>query len=481
MRTIRARLTVAVLAVVTVGLLALAGITYAEQRSFLMSRLDDQTRAAVGAVDADHDGPDEFHGRGGHGGLDPGGVTLPLGTYGQRRDSTGHVLSEAFLGDDIVDTSSLKAPDLPADLPVGTLSTVSSGGVSYRVYAEAAPDGDVAVVAVPLHNVEDNLQRLLLVEAVVVAAVLLVLAAVAWFIVRLGLRPLERIGMSARRIAAGDMSHRAEDADARNEVGRVAQAFNGMLDRLEQAFQRRDQSERRLRHFLADASHELRTPLASIRGYAELYRLGANRSPADMDKAMRRIEDEAARMGGLVEDMLTLAQLDEVADAPHREVDLVVVARDAVDDARAMAPERTISLSGRGEVLVLGDAHQLHQVLANLLRNAVVHTPEGAGIDVSVHAADDRVLLTVRDHGPGLPLDAGPEIFERFWRTEGGRTRGKAGAGLGLAIVHAIVRSHAGTVVAENAPDGGACFRVELPGQRTTAENAGPAEHAILS
>jgi two-component system, OmpR family, sensor kinase len=236
-----------------------------------------------------------------------------------------------------------------------------------------------------------------------------------------------------------------------------------MLDRLEAAFTARKASENRLRQFLTDASHELRTPLASIRGYAELFRMGAARDPDDVAKAMRRIEEEAARMGVLVEDLLTLARLDEVADAPHAEVDLGRLVDDAADDARATAPDRDISSAVEGETTVLGDAHQLRQVLANLMRNALVHTPAGTPIELSAARDDGVVRIEVRDHGPGLPTDDPAELFERFWRSEGGRKQGRGGAGLGLAIVAGIVDAHHGRVEARNAPDGGASFVVHLP------------------
>ena len=200
-------------------------------------------------------------------------------------------------------------------------------------------DGSVTIAAIPLSAADDTLRRLLVVEALVIAAVLIVLGLVSWVVVRVGLLPLDRMGHTAGAIAGGDLSHRVESTDPRTEVGRLGISLNAMLDRLEQAFGEREASEDRLRRFIADASHELRTPLASIRGYAELFRMGAARSPEDVEKAMRRIEDEAARMGVLVEDLLTLARLDEVADAPHAELDLAALVRDAVDDGRAAAPE----------------------------------------------------------------------------------------------------------------------------------------------
>ena len=223
-------------------------------------------------------------------------------------------------------------------------------------------------------------------------------------------------------------------------------ALNAMLDRLEDAFARRQESEDRLRRFLSDASHELRTPLAAIRGYAELHRMGAAREPAQVEQAMRRIEDEAARMGVLVEDLLALARLDEQREPVRRPVDVAALAHDAVGDARATAPDRSFELRAGDGAEVLADAHQLRQVLANLLRNAIVHTPAGTPVEVTVERAGDDVRIDVRDHGPGLPTADADALFDRFWRAEGGRERGKAGAGLGLAIVAGIVDAHHGRV-----------------------------------
>ena len=466
MASLRTRLLVAVLAITAVGLLLLGGITYFGQRSFLLDRLDDQiAHAPPAAADAlgRGDGPSPRPGPG-PGGGGPGSG-LPPGTYVEHRDADGNVEgSQVFdYGQDIS-----ADPALPADIPLRTAFTVdgeNGDDNSYRVYAEPDRFGSgVTVVAAPLTEVEATLQRLLVLESIVIGGVLLVLGFVAWAVVRVGLLPLDRMGHTAGAIAGGDLSHRVESVDPRTEVGRLGIALNAMLDRLEGAFRQREASEDRLRRFLADASHELRTPLASIRGYAELFRMGAARSPEDVEKAMRRIEDEAARMGVLVEDLLTLARLDEIAEAPHTPVDLAALAGDAVEDARAVAPERSIALSADGPALVLGDAHQLRQVLGNLLRNALVHTPEGTPVEVDVGPADGSVRVDVRDHGPGLPAGDPAALFERFWRSEGGRERGKAGAGLGLAIVAAIVDAHGGTVSAADASDGGAVFSVVLPG-----------------
>jgi two-component system OmpR family sensor kinase len=487
MRSLRARLVAGLLALAAIGLLLLGGIIYAEQRSFLYDRLDQQVRSApqpAGTLLARAGGsssnpfqrersPERRPGSPppGAGGPDFG---LPAGTYGQLRDENGKVVRSGVLGYGGASsaTTTNARPKLPSSLPEGTIRTVdgvAGSGTRYRVLAQAEPGtGGTVVVALPMRDVDSTLQRLLIVTGLVIAAVLLVLGIAAWLVVRVGLLPLDRMGHTADAIAGGDLSHRVETTDPRTEVGRLGRALNAMLDRLERAFAQRQASEDRLRQFLADASHELRTPLASIRGYAELFRLGAAREPDETEKAMRRIEEEAKRMGVLVEDLLTLARLDEVRDAEHGAVDLATLTRDAVDDARATAPERTIELEASGATVVLGDADGLRQLLANLLRNALVHTPAGTPIEVRLTGAAatgsaGEVRLEVRDHGPGLPTDDPSALFERFWRAETGRSRGRGGAGLGLAIVAGVVDAHRGRVEARNAPDGGARFVVELP------------------
>jgi two-component system OmpR family sensor kinase len=311
----------------------------------------------------------------------------------------------------------------------------------------------------------------------VIGGVLLLLAGLAWWVVRLGLRPLDRMGETAGAIAGGDLSRRVSPATERTEVGRLGLALNAMLVQIEKAFAERQASENRLRQFLADASHELRTPLASIRGYAELFRIGAARKPADTEKAMSRIEDESERMGALVENLLTLARLDQVPEVARKPVDLAVLAGDAADDARAIAPDRSITLRASSPVTVLGDASQLRQVLGNLVRNALVHTPAGTAVELSVDVVGGEAVMEVRDHGRGLPTDDTDALFERFWRADPGRERGRAGAGLGLSIVAAIVSAHGGQVRAANADGGGASFTISLPVATGTAEPAALSKH----
>jgi two-component system OmpR family sensor kinase len=472
MASLRARLLAAVLALTACGLLLVGAITYVEQRSFQYDRVDEQLRSSVmgvaheldraaGGPTSDYDDPDNRPPGGGGRGPNFG---IPAGTYGEKRSASGQVLASKPFA---VSGTVTAKPALPAEVQPGKVFTVDGqkgAGTRYRALAVRNPmDGSVTIAAIPLSATDATLQRLLVVEALVIAAVLIVLGLVSWVVVRVGLLPLDRMGHTAGAIAGGDLSHRVESTDPRTEVGRLGISLNAMLDRLEQAFGEREASEDRLRRFIADASHELRTPLASIRGYAELFRMGATRSPEDVEKAMRRIENEAARMGVLVEDLLTLARLDEVPDVPHAELDLATIVRDAVDDGRAVAPDREIAMEVDEPALVAGDRDQLRQVLGNLLRNAFVHTPEGTPVEVSLRRGDGEVRLEVRDHGPGLPTSDADALFERFWRSEGGRERGRGGAGLGLAIVAAIVDAHDGDVRAGNAPGGGATFVVTLP------------------
>ena len=479
MASLRTRILVGVVGLCAVGLVILAAVTYAEERSFLLGRVDQQVKAARPAVSRTLDGillertggvggsPDggRFFGGGGpsdgHGG--PFNVP-PSGTYGQRRTSSGAVVLGGFFS---LSQTTPPAPSLPAHPPLEklfTVGSVGSSGLQYRVYMSHDPeDTGLTLVAVPLRDVTDTLSRLRLIEALVIGGVLLALGVGAFFVVRLGLRPLDRMQVTAGQIAAGDLSRRVSPATQRTEVGRLGIALNKMLERLERAFAQRAESEDRLRQFLADASHELRTPLASIRGYAELFRMGAARDQQQTELAMRRIEEEATRMGALVDDLLTLARVDEEPARERAPVDVVALARDAVNDARATAPARRITLDARAPAVVDGDTHQLRAVLANLMRNALVHTPADTPIDVALSDSNGHVELRVRDHGNGLSPDALEHIFDRFWRVEHGRERGRAGAGLGLAIVADVVRAHGGTVRAANADGGGALFVVELP------------------
>jgi two-component system OmpR family sensor kinase len=238
-----------------------------------------------------------------------------------------------------------------------------------------------------------------------------------------------------------------------------------MLAQIERAFAERKASEDRLRRFLADASHELRTPLTSIRGYAELFRRGARQREEDLAKSMRRIEDESARMCVMVEDLLLLARLDQDRPLERAPVDLVALAADAVEDGRASDGGREITLEASPPVLVLGDEARLRQVAANLVANAVAHTPPGTPVTVRTAMDGGDGILEVADRGLGLSPEQAERAFEPFYRSDPSRDRATGGAGLGLAIVAAIAKAHGGRVRVESTPGGGATFRVFIPGK----------------
>jgi two-component system, OmpR family, sensor kinase len=470
-------------------------VTYAEQRSQLYDRVDQQAQSAEQPISAKLDsvGANVTGGMGNPGG-GPGGFGGPppddghehgphgplAASYavGQRRDPSGKPVGKTVVLKG-PGQQQLAPPRWPASVRVGrpvTVKAAGDSGLRYRVYAFLTRDQPgTTLVAIPLNDVSQTLNHLLRVEALVIAIVLAALGALSWWLVRIGLRPLDRMAATAGAIAGGDLSHRVEETDPRTEVGRLGIAFNDMLGQIEKAFAERTASENRLRRFLADASHELRTPLVSIRGYAELFRIGAARNPDETENAMRRIEEEAQRMGVLVEDMLTLARLDEVREPVRERVDLRQTAADAVEDARAVDPERSIELIADAPVTVLGDPGQVSQIVANLMRNALTHTPHGTAVEVRVSSQGDDAVLEVRDHGRGLPAEDPAELFERFWRAGAGRERGPGGAGLGLAIVAAIVEAHGGSVSASNADGGGASFVVRLPARQPAAVASRPA------
>jgi len=283
----------------------------------------------------------------------------------------------------------------------------------------------------------------------------------AGLVLRRGLSPLEHMADTAKEIAGGDLAQRVQVGAQGTEVDQLAAAFNTMLDQIQRAFVQRDATEKRLRQFLADASHELRTPLTSIQGFAELFRLGSNDPRVSTATIMRRIEEESARMKGLVEDLLLLARLDQVRRSERAPVDLSVLAADACSDAIAADPQRPVTLAAPQPVVVLGDAAHLRQALANLVSNALRHTPAGSAIDVGAGLREGYALIEVRDHGPGLDDDALAHAFDRFWQKD--RSRAGIGAGLGLAIVAAVATEHSGDVGAANAPGGGALFSMRLP------------------
>jgi two-component system OmpR family sensor kinase len=353
-------------------------------------------------------------------------------------------------------------------------------GTRWRVMSGELPGGYTLVVGLDLESDQRAIKRLAAIEAVVGFVVLSVLAVAGNLLVRSSLRPLAEVERTAQAIAAGDLSQRVPEGDQRTEVGRLSSALNGMLSRIERAFRAQQASEaeargseEKMRRFVADASHELRTPLTSIRGFAELYRQGAVSTDEDVARLMQRIESEGGRMGELVEDLLLLARLDQRRPLTVAPVDLAELAGDAVHDARAVQPDRPISLHLEEDLadvpVVLGDEARLRQVLGNLVTNALTHTPPEARITVTVGADPDPDLVQVRvaDDGPGMAAEDAQRAFERFYRADSARTRSDGattagGTGLGLAIVASLVAAHGGSVDLSTAPGQGATFTVRL-------------------
>jgi two-component system OmpR family sensor kinase len=364
-------------------------------------------------------------------------------------------------------------PALPPDNDVGpnpvTLPSVNGSDILWRAVSVRGPHG-LTTVAVDLSDVQHTVRSLVWLQFGIGVAVLVVVGIVSFAVVQRSLRPLSEVEQTAAAIASGQLDRRVPERDPRTEVGQLSLALNGMLTQIQQAVASSESSaatargsEDRLRRFITDASHELRTPLTTIRGFAELYRQGATR---DVAMLLSRIESEASRMGLLVDDLLLLARLDVQRPLEHNRVDLLALASDAVHDAQAIDPKRTIAmevLDGPGTPEVLGDEPRIRQVLSNLVANALQHTPTSADVIVRVGTDGDDAVVEVADKGPGMSQEDASRVFERFYRTDSSRARASGGTGLGLSIVDSLVHAHGGLVALTTAPGAGCCFRVTLP------------------
>jgi two-component system OmpR family sensor kinase len=456
---LRVKLVAVVVLLSGLGLVISAVAASTALTSYLQDRVDQQLTGFIGGrfriPDGDNNGP---------GG--PGGNDQLNTVFFQYINSAGAVTQVVPKG---------LHPPAVKEVESRTPHTVRSvgGDDTWRVIGAFDGNNNPVVLGLSLREVHNTTQRLVLLEALVGAGVLVLLGGGGYVVVQRSLRPLVAVETTAEAIAAGDLSLRVPDADPRTEVGSLSQSFNAMLTQIETAFSAQALSEAearasedRMRRFVGDASHELRTPLTSIRGFSELYRSGALGTGEQVARAMSRIEGEASRMGLLVEDLLLLARLDQQRPLELARVDLLELASDAVHDARAIDPSRDVQLeavaAGPAPV-VSGDAARLRQVFGNLVANALTHTPTGTPVTVRVSSGEDAACVEVIDNGPGIPAPDRRRVFERFFRTDASRTRASGGSGLGLSIVSALVAAHSGTVTVDETPGGGATFTVRLP------------------
>jgi two-component system OmpR family sensor kinase len=511
---LRIKLITAVLMLVAIALAVISAVSIVVFHRYLLHQADQQLSARARRLD-------NF---GGYVYVSP-----PAGVPGriltEVLDSSGRPLQPSGIA-----PAGVSPPDIPPsktwirghDWQLVTVPATSGGG-SWRVAIKPihytlqrmpfTPDGvtpfvtstsqpglsGTYVVGLDIGSISHTIGTLTMIDLAVGGVVIVILAGAGVALVRASLRPLAEIEQTAGAIAAGDLSRRVPDRDPRTEVGSLAQSLNMMLGQIEHAVRAHSaseatarRSEERMRRFVADASHELRTPLSVIRGFAEYYRQRGGLREDELDRMIRRVEDEAARMGMLVEDLLLLARLDQQRPLQRRSVDLLALAADAVQDARMLAPARHIQLSvvSGGPFLILGDEARLRQIIGNLVNNAITHTPDTAPIALRLRtgsagrralaghavggdgkdttptgegALDAVVVLEVADSGPGLTPQQAERVFERFYRADAARTRKTGGTGLGLAIVAALSAAHGGTVSVDAQPGQGATFRITLP------------------
>jgi two-component system OmpR family sensor kinase len=469
--SLRTRLLLALGVVALVALVAADVATYSSLRSFLVRQVDQQLQQADSGLAG---GPGPLGPHQGHA-FDPEGPrnqALP-GAYLELRNARGEVVGPAVPA--VVGPYRTAVPKLPQKItglvqsteagePVRymTVPSATAGGPQFRVRVSSR-NGNQLILALPLTGVSGTLSRLFKIELAVTGGALVAAVVLGWWLVHIGLLPLRRIEDTAEAIAEGDLDRRVPGDTARTEVGRLARVLNTMLTRIQDAFAQRDATEARLRRFVADASHELRTPVAAVAAYAELFERGASERPADLARVMAGIRTETGRMGHLVDDLLLLARLDQGRPLEREAVELVGMAAQAVDAAQAVGPSWPVRIEARQPVEIRGDEGRLRQVIDNLLANVRAHTPSGTSVVVHVGVDGDDAVISVIDDGPGLaPADAA-RVFERFYRVDASRSRQRGGAGLGLAIVQAIVTAHGGRVTLTTQPGRGATFTVGLP------------------
>ncbi|MCK9794685.1 HAMP domain-containing histidine kinase [Isoptericola sp. 4D.3] len=465
---LRTRLVTITVLVLAAGLILAAVVTRTVVSGYLVNQTDDQLRQSAKSVAELAVNQPESSGR------------FPSEYYVAVHDADGNLDGDPYAWSQNVEQ--FGTPDLPAEgladvagRKAAPFTVDSSGGADpaqWRAVGFVSPSTQQSVyVALPLAGVQQTisfLTRSLLLSAL---GIVVLGGAISFALVHRSLRPLRRIETTAAAIAAGDLSQRVPERPTSTEVGSLSASLNTMLAQIERAFSAQEESERRMRRFVSDASHELRTPLATVKGYGELYRMGALDTPAKVDDTMGRIEDSARRMSALVNDLLVLARLDEGRPLRREPVNLAAMARDAAQDLHALDPTREVGVTGLtagapapSELPVTGDADRLRQVLTNLVGNVARHTPVGSPAELAVgRAPDGGAVVEVRDHGAGITPEQAERVFERFYRADSSRNRESGGSGLGMAIVAAIVGAHHGHVSVSETPGGGMTVRVLLP------------------
>ena len=477
--SLRSRLTIGIVLLSAIGFAFAFYGTASALNGYLVGQIDNELKSVVGGtamrldrgavIQQDNDDLDEEEHRGRRGAnatpqpLQRIPTTLSvtlLSADGVIKGELGGDLTTSQITDyldEFDNATALKTESAPF--------TIKAKGPDFRAIAVVLPTtGDTLVVAQSLQAVERTKHQLIVLFLIVGLIVLLMIAVAARYVIQIGMRPLENVEKTAEQIASGDLSARLPDAKPSTEVGRLVGSLNTMLSRIEESFAARSESEGRLRRFVADASHELRTPLTAIRGFAELHRQGAVAGESDTKELIARIERESLRMSALVEDLLVLARMDQGPKMEIKPVNLSEVVTDAVESARAAGPGHLITLDAGQEIYALGDENRIHQVVANLLANARIHTPVGTQIKVSIKNSEKEIQVIVSDNGPGLSDENREKIFERFYRVDPSRQRtGVEGSGLGLSIVDAVMRSHGGHVSVDSKVGEGSTFTLHFP------------------
>jgi two-component system OmpR family sensor kinase len=475
--SIKTRLTVAVALVLLAVLSVLSVVVLRSTRSTLVDQVDYQVMTSASRAKGDgpppgSNGPD--HKPNQYDNAAPSSTPNASADWEARTvayfvySSTGEELENHPCGfaDDPKPPPQL--PDIPGaevNAMVDHIVTTPAvdGSLDYRTLVQRNSSGEYLVTAAPLTQADAAVSRLIKILIIAGAGALAVAILASWWIIWRDFRPVDQMVDTAAAIGAGDLSRRVPSASPRTELGRLGRALNDMLTQIEEAVRARSASEERLRRFIADAAHELRTPLTSLRGYAELYRQGAIPDEKGVANAMGRIESEGARMARLVDDMLLLARLDQQRGLETKTVDVVDIVREAVADFQAVDPERPLTVDLMESAVVSGDRVRLRQIIDNLLTNVRIHTPPGTPVHVSVARTDNNIDISVADQGPGIDPADREHIFERFWRSDAGRSRSRGGTGLGLAIVASLVHAHGGVITVASTPGHGTTFTVLLP------------------